>query len=133
MQSIYIDFFAVGLSAILYAIIYTVWYSKWLFGTLWLKHAGIKASEFKKRRWIRLFWNFILGLIIAYFIAFFEAYLNVTTVSDGMFIGFCFWLGFVVTSLFSPTRLASKSMVLLSIEGGVKLLAFLVMSGMIGA
>jgi hypothetical protein len=133
MDRIYIDFFAVGLSAALYAIIYFVWYSKWLFGVTWLKHSEIKAAELKKTRWIRLFWNFSLGLIIAYFIAFFEAYLSVTTVSDGMFVGFCFWLGFVVTALLSPAVWARRPMVLFFVESGAKLLSYLVMSGIIGA
>ncbi len=133
MDRIYIDFFAVGLSAILYAIIYFVWYSKWLFGITWLKHSDLKTTELKKTRWVRFFWNFIVGLIISYFIAFFEAYLSVTTVSDGMFIGFCLWLGFVVTTLLSPAVWARRSMVLFFIESGAKLLAYLVMSGMIGA
>jgi len=133
MYPIYIDYFAVALSAILYAIIYFVWYSKWLFGTLWLEHSGEKISELKKSRWIRLFWNFILGLIISYFIAFFEAYLSVTTVSDGMFVGFCFWLGFVVTALLSPAVWGKRPMILFFVESGAKLLAYLVMSGIIGA
>jgi len=129
MQPVYIDFLAVGLSAVLYAIIHVVWYSKWLFGSLWSEQGGGKG----RTPWIRFIWNFILGLIIAYFLAFFEAYLNVTTVSDGMFIGFCFWLGFVITTLFSPALLARKSIILFFIEGGAKLLAYLAMSGIIGA
>jgi hypothetical protein len=133
MDRIYIDYFAVGLSAILYSIVYFFWYSKWLFGVTWLKHSDVKPSELKKTRWVRLFWNFILGLIIAYFIAFFESCLHVTTVSDGMFVGFCLWLGFVVTALLSPAVWGKRPMILFFIESGAKLLTYLVMSGIIGA
>jgi len=133
MEQIYIDFFSVTLAAILYTLIYFVWYSKWLFGTSWAKVSGAKESELNKNRGSQIFWNFILGLVIAYFIAFFQAYLGVTAVSDGMFVGFCLWLGFVITTLLSPTVWVRRSMILLSIESGVKLLAYLVMSGIIGA
>jgi hypothetical protein len=133
MEPIDIDFVAVGLAAVLYAIIYFVWYSKWLFGETWIKHSDVKAAELKKTRWARLFWNFTLGLIISYFVAFFEASLCVTTVADGMFVGFCFWLGFVATALLSPAVWIRKPMVLFFIECGAKLLAYLVVSGMIGA
>jgi hypothetical protein len=133
MEQIYIDYFSVGLAALLYTLIYSVWYSKWLFGIIWSRASEIKESELNKNRWARLFWNFILGLVISYFIAFFQAYLGVTAVSDGMFVGFCLWLGFAITTLMSPTVWIKRSMILLSIEGGAKLLTYVVMSGIIGA
>ncbi len=114
LETIYIDYFAVFLAALLYAAIYLCWYSKWLFGP-------IKTAHF--------FLNCILGLVISYFIAFFEGYLGVTTVSDGMFVGFCLWLGFVVPTLLAPGVWDRKFFV----ESGVKLLTFLTISGIIGA
>lgn len=129
MESPPIDLFAVGIAAVIYTLIYFLWYSPWLFGPVWLKHAPGKVAKKK----VQLIWNFILGLVIAYFIAFFQAHLGVTTVSDGVFVGFCFWIGLVAPTLLSPAVWGRKDIVLFFIEGGAKLLSLLVMSGMIGA
>jgi hypothetical protein len=133
MDQIYLDFFSITIAAILYTIIYFFWHSKWLFKSTLIKHLSIEDEEFEKRRWIRLFWNFALGFTISFFIAFFEAHLGVTTVSDGMFVGFTFWLGFVVPTLLSPLVMFNRPIALFFVESGAKLLAFLVMGGIIGA
>lgn len=128
-----IDLLSVLIAAALYTIVFYVWYSKWLFGSNWIKCSGIKESDVRKNWGIRIFWNFILGLIMAYFLAFFNAYLNVTSVADGMFVAFCMWLGFVVPTQLFPVIWYKKAARLFFIETGAKLLSLLAMGGIIGA
>ena len=132
MESIQIDWLAVVIAAALNMVIGFVWYSKALFSKEWMKLADVKESEMKKRKGA-IFWEAVASLVIAYFLAFFEGYLNVTTVSDGAFVGFCAWLGFVATTQSAKITWEGKSLKLFFIESGYRLLAFLVMGGVIGA
>ena len=130
MGQIQIDLFTVVVAAILNMIIGFLWYSKWLFGHTWTKLQKIKVEEYSK---VSILYGFIVSLIIAYFIAFFEGSLGVTTVTDGMFTGFCFWLGFVATTEISSVIWGKAPFQLFVLNTGCKLLSFLVMGGVIGA
>ncbi len=132
MEDVQIDLFAVLIAAILYMFIGVIWYSKYLFGPLWIKLSGVKDADAGKDK-MQVLWSALVALLIAYFIAFFEAHLSVTTVSDGMFVGFCFWLGFVATTQISSVIWGKTPVQLFFINTGVKLLSFLVMGGVIGA
>lgn len=132
MEELQVDWLAIVIAAVLNMIIGFIWYSRALFGKVWLKLAEVKEAEIKKDK-LAVVWGLINSLIIAYFLAFFEGYLNVTTVSDGVFVGFCAWLGFVATTQISCVIWAGKPVKLFLVETGYKLLSFLVMSGVIGA
>jgi hypothetical protein len=130
MDQIQIDFLTVFIAAVLNMIIGFFWYSKWLFGPAWVKLAHVRGEKHSSAS---LFYGFIVSLVIAYFLAFFEAYLGVTTVTDGMFVGFCVWLGFVATTQISGVIWAQRSFQLFLLDTSCKLLSFLAMSGLIGA
>lgn len=131
MDNIQIDYFTVAVAAVLNMIIGFFWYSKWLFGSSWMKLCKIKEEDCKCK--MSLLYGFIVSLVIAYFLAFFEGYLGVTTVTDGMVIGLCIWLGFVATTQISSVIWGKEPLQLFAIHAGCKLLSFLVMSGVIGA
>lgn len=130
MDQIQIDPLTVVIAAVLNMIIGFFWYSKWLFGPTWMKLHKVKTEGHNK---MTLLYGLIVSLVIAYFLAFFEGYLGVTTVTDGMFVGFCFWLGFVVTTQISSVIWGESPFRLFVLNAGYKLLSFLVMSGVIGA
>lgn len=132
MEQIQVDFLAVFIAAVLYMVINFFWYSKWLFGKHWLKLSGMKESDMKHSN-LSMLWGFINALVLAYFLAFFEGYLGVTTVSDGMMIGFCLWLGFIATTQVTGVIWCKKPIQLFLLNTGAKLLSILVMSGVIGA
>jgi hypothetical protein len=132
MEEIQIDWLAILIAAALYMVISMIWYSKHVFGPLWMKLSGIKDSDIKDSK-IHIVWSGLVALVIAYFLAFFQAYLGVTTVSDGMFVGFCFWLGFVATTQIGSVIWGKTPFQLFLINTGAKLLSFLVMGGIIGA
>jgi len=114
------DFLSIGIASLLYVVIHFTWYSNWLFGD------GQKSLKGNLG-------NLFLGVIIAYFLSFFEGSLQVTTVSDGMFVAFCVWLGFVFTTEFSSVLWMKKPIHLFIIDTGANCLSFVVMGGIIGA
>lgn len=126
------DWVAIVIAAICNMAIGFIWYSKWLFRDTWLKLIGMKAKEVKGDSKTILS-GAIVALLIAYFLEFFERHLGITTVSDGMFLGFCVWLGFVATTQVCSVIWCRKPWKLFFIDTGCKLLSFLVMSGVIGA
>ncbi len=128
----YADWTAIVIAAILNIAISFVWYSKWLFGAAWMKLCAMKEKDRKATK-ATIFWAFVVSLVIAYFLDFFETQLDITTVSDGMFFGFCVWLGFVATTQISSVLWCKAPWKLFAINTGCKLLSFLVMSGVIGA
>jgi hypothetical protein len=130
MGQIQIDLLTIVIAAILNMIIGYFWYSKWLFGPKWMKLRKCKDECHNK---MSLLYGFIASLVIAYFLAFFEASLGVTTVTDGMFVGFCMWLGFVATTQISSVIWGRTPFELFALDTGYKLLTFLVMGGVIGA
>lgn len=130
MEQVQIDWFTVVIAAIINMVIGFFWYSRWLFGPTWLK---LKKMKEEKPTAPTLIYSLIISLLIAYFLAFFEGYLGVTSVTDGMFVGFCFWLGFVATTQISAVLWEKYPFRLFAIDTSYKLLSFLVMSGVIGA
>lgn len=128
MEAFQIDWIAVAIAAILNMIIGFVWYSPWLFG-----ESVCQKNKLTSNKIISFLLGFLNSIVIAFFLAFFEGYLDVTTVSDGMFVGFCLWLGFVFTTQLSPVIWQDRPFKLFLIDTGYKLLSFLVMSGVIGA
>jgi hypothetical protein len=132
MEGIQIDLFSLFVAAILNMIIGFFWYSKWLFGKTWMKLCHLTESNLKGKN-SHFFYAFLVSLVIAYFLSFFEAYLGITTVTDGMFVGFCLWLGFVATTQIGGVLWCKESLKLFAINSGCKLVSYLVMAGVIGA
>ena|SRR3989344_2496873 len=139
MEYGFIDWWVVAFIALIDQGIRWVWYSPWLFGRQ-SPHLGLWSSQKGK---ISFCFALATSWVIAFFLAFFEGYLGITTVSDGMFVGFCLWLGFVVTTQLSLViwginpmfgcRVNKQPLPLFLIDAGYKLLSYLVMGGMIGA
>lgn len=131
MGDIQIDGWTVLVAALLNMVIGFFWYSKWLFGPAWEKYRKMKMEECGGKSCF--VYMALVSLVIAYFLAFFESYIGVTTVSDGMFVGFCIWLGFVATTQIGSVIWNKTPWPIFFIDTGCKLLSFLVMSGVIGA
>lgn len=130
MEYVYIDWLVIILAAILNMVIGFLWYSKWLFGPLW----GKLSKHSQSGMTVKILASTLLtSLMIAYFLSFFGAHLRVTSVTDGMFVGFLLWLGFVVTIEFSSHIWCKTPYQLFLISSGYRLVTFLVMSGLIGA
>lgn len=129
MSFTHIDWLVIGIATLLNLLIGFVWYSRWLFGDLGKKFTKQEARD--RLKCIAI--EFVVSFIFAFFIFMFESALQVTTVTDGMFIGFLFWLGFVTTTQISFYIWNKKPIQLFLIDSGYRLLSFLVMSGLMGA
>lgn len=132
MENIQIDWSLVVIAAVVNMIIGWIWYSKWLFGPAWAKLSKHSEKEMKGSG-VTVFYGFLISLVTAYFLAFFGGYLGVTSVTDGMYVGFLFWLGFVATTQISSVVWCKKPFNLFVLNTAYKLLSFLVMSGIIGS
>jgi len=128
MKDFHLDWMVITIAAVLNMIIGYVWYSSWLFGSSVIRKKKITSYKI-------LFWTleFTLCWITAFFLAFFEGYLDVTTVSDGIFVAVCFWFGFIMTTQIGPVFWQSQSIKVFAIHTSYKLLSFIVMGGVIGA
>lgn len=127
MENLSLDYLSIAIAAVLYVLIHFCWYSPWLFRSVCMELDKAQVRS------LGMFVNLLMGCIVAFFLAFFEGYLNVTSVADGMFVAFCVWLGFVATTQFSPVIWHKTSIRLFFVHTGVKLLSYLVMGGIIGA
>lgn len=132
MDAYQTDWLAISIAALLNMAIGFLWYSKWLFGPTWLKLSQMKEKDAKPKGPVVL-WNFVVSLIIAYFLSFFQVQLGITNVVDGMYAGFLLWLAFVATTQISAVLWCKQPFKLFAIHTGFKLLSFLVMSGILGA
>lgn len=124
-----IDWLVIGIATILNMIMSAFWYSDFLFGTQWKKLNKIEL----RNDWKTVILGAVSSLIIAFFFYTFESALHVTSVMDGMMIGFLFWLGFIVTTQMSSFIYVKKPLQLFVIDTGYKMLSFLVIGGLMGA
>jgi len=132
MTSFQTDWILVVIAAVVNMVIGMVWYSKVLFGPAWAKLSEMKEKNMKPKAEAMVY-GFINSLVIAYFLSFFEGNLGVTNVTDGMLVGFLLWLGFVATTQIACVIWCKKPFKLFAIDTGGKLVAFVVMSGIIAA
>lgn len=132
MEEFLVDWLAVAVAAILYLVVGGVWYSKILFGPAWEKLSGVRPNDMPRGAG-PIIGSVMVAFIIAFFLAYFEACFDVTTVSDGMYLGSLIWLGFVATTQIGPVIWGKMPFRLFLINTGAKLLSFLVMGGIIGA
>jgi len=132
MEEIQIDWLVVAIGTILNMAIGFFWYSKWIFGAAWMKLAEVSEKHMKENK-SAIVYGVIVSFITVFFLALFEGFLGITTVSDGMFVGFCFWLGFVATTQISSVIWLRKPLHLFFIDTGYKLLSLVAIGGLIGA
>ncbi len=130
MEPIQIDWIVVFLAAVVNMLIGFVWYSRWLFGPLC---TDVKIPKKMSKAILQGVYGLLVSLVIAFFFSFFEAFLGVTNVTDGMFVGVCFWLGFVATTQISSVIWEGKPISMFFLHSGCKLLSFIVIGGLLGA
>ncbi|HSX14170.1 MAG TPA: DUF1761 domain-containing protein [Chlamydiales bacterium] len=128
----YIDWLVIVIATVLNMAIGFIWYSKWLFGPVWKKFTKHAEKDLRCNSKTMIL-GFIVSFMIAFFLFIFESALQVTSVTDGMIVGFLLWLGFVATTQMSTFIWNKMPFRLFLVHTGFKLLSFLVMSGLIGA
>ena len=127
---VHIDFLTVLVAAIVYLIIRGVWYSKQLFGNYWLNLKGISENNLRKKP-LAFLGNFLVALILSYFLSFVEVYLGATSFWDGVVAGFIIWFGFIFPVQFTEVIWIKKSGKLFWLESSCILLSLMVMGGIL--
>ena len=127
---IYVDLLTVLITAIVYMILKALWYSPFLFGKKWKKLREVKVRDIRKK-YISYPLNFIVALILAYFISLMEVYIGATSFWDGVVSGFVLWFGFVFTTQVPSIIWVKDSPKLFLIRNGFLLIAFMVMGALL--
>jgi hypothetical protein len=127
---VHIDLLTILITAIVYMILKALWYSPFLFGKTWSKLRAVKIKDIRSR-YVTYPLNFIVALILSYFLSLIEIYLGATSFWDGVVAGFVLWFGFVFTTQVTSIIWVKSSYKLFLIRNGFFLLAFMVMGAIL--
>lgn len=127
---LHVDFLTVFIAAIVYMVISLAWYSPFLFGNMWLRLSKLESKDVRNKP-LAIFCNFIIALILSYFISLIEIFLDVTSFWDGVIAGFIIYLGFVFTTQFTKVIWVKKTFKLFLLDNLCWLLSIMVMGGIL--
>ena len=100
-----VPIWGVVLAAVSAMVVGTVWYSPDVFGDMWMKLAGIKEAEMKKKMMAAMPVLVVVSLITAYSMALLLSYFHTavggTWMMDGFKVAVFAWLGFATTTIFA--------------------------------
>ncbi|MDE2041037.1 MAG: DUF1761 domain-containing protein [Patescibacteria group bacterium] len=123
-------------SAVAFAI-GAIWYSPILFGREWQELTKTSDAEIAAARasgmWKRYITQFIATIVAFCVLAFLAAAANLTTFTDGAFLGFLVWLGFSATEATSGLLWEKKPFKLVLIQSVGSLVTLVVGGAIIGA
>jgi len=130
-----VNYLAVLTCAIVAMGISYFWYSPFLLGKMWLDSIEKSEEEIRKEfKPVKTYGiSFVSYLIIAFSIARMMMYVNATTVTEGMRLGFLCWFGFTATTMTINALLEGKSLRLVLVDGGYHLIVFLIYGVILGA
>ena len=95
-----INFLAMLVSSIVVFVLGAVWYSPLLFQKPWLRLLNINSKTVHPKRMIILMiLNFIMIMVMAFFMNVFIVEMNALTLSKGWLIGFWIGFGFIATTM----------------------------------
>ncbi len=132
MEEVHVDKLTVFVAAIVYVIVGAIWYSPYLFGNLFMKLAGVKKKE-KSNMLPKIFAEFVVALVIAYFISLLLGFLGATSTMDGIYAAIGVWLGFVVTTHSCAVIWGKMPWQLYLLHMGFFFVGFSVIGGIVGA
>ena len=132
-----LNFWPVLIASVIGFGISSLWYSPILFGKEWLALLEITDADMREMR-ERGVWRSYLSQLVAMLVtfsvlAFAVLSLNITNGSDGAFLGFLAWLGFMVPVSLSGWLWKKESFKLILIESIGYLLILVVGGAIIGA
>jgi hypothetical protein len=136
LPTVTIDYIPVLLATIVSMVIGFLWFSA-LFGKVWMREMKFTAKDMaaakKKGMGKNYMLVFITTFITAYVLAHFVQYLNLTTATAGLQLGFWIWLGFFATTQLGMVLWENKSWTLYIVTTLHNLVSLLVMSSILVA
>ena len=132
MQPVYINYFAVLLSALVSMGLGALWYSPLLFGKQWIALMGFtpEKMEAAKAKGMGKSYSiaFVGSLVMACVLANFVSSMQITAVGAALQLGFLAWLGFVATVSLGQVLWEGKSWKLYWILNTYQLVSLLISS-----
>ena len=129
-----VNFLAVLVAAVAYMVIGALWYSSLMFGNYWIKLMGLtdkKTQEMKKAANKAYAFSTISALVMSYVLAVFIRIADISMLTEGLYLGFIVWLGFVATITLQSVVFEGKSKELFVLNNGYNLVGILVMAAIL--
>jgi len=128
-----VNILAVLASGVAGVVIGMAWYAPTVFGSLWMKEAGLdpnssKMEEGKKKMPLHAATAFVAGVVLAWVMAYFALVWGSATLGSALELGFWIWLGFMVPGHLSSVLWEGKSLKYFAINAGFWLVNTLVVA-----
>lgn len=131
-----VTFWPVLVAAIAAFIVSALWYSPILFGKEWMALTKMSAADMAAAKakgvWKLYVVQFIVSLVTFGVLAFLVGSSSAAGASDGAFLGFIAWLGFIATALVGGMLWEKKTFKLILIQGVCTLLTLVIGGAIIG-
>lgn len=132
-----INFWPILVATIVSFGIGALWYSPILFGKEWMTLSKIKESDWDEAKakgpWKAYVVQFIAIFVTYAILGFLVSATNAATATDGAFLGFLVWLGFVATDAAGALMWEKKPMKLVLINIVATLLTLVIGGAILGA
>ena len=130
-----IDLWIVVLAGVIGMVIGMLWYSQMFFGKAWQRMSGISDEAMKRHKNAMgpsMLGGLIAQFVMAYVLAMLvEVFGVLETFSDGVWLGFIVWLGFVATTMLGVVLWEHKPIKLYFINSFYWLVSMAVMGGIL--
>ncbi len=136
MQEFQVNYLAVGAAALATAFIGALWYSPLLFHKLWVKAHGYseeKVEQMRKTAGRAFVMSFFCYVVMAFVLAIFASYADVSTVPQGAFLGLLVWIGFLATLGLTAHMFSEKPLSTYLIDAAYQLVYAVVMGVILAA
>lgn len=132
MGDIAINYLALVVAAFAATALGALWYTPKVFGTPWMRAAGITPgpmSEADKKGMLpRVLVGFVCQLVTAYVFVHFASLFGVASVSGALQLAFWAWLGFTAVTTMQPILWEKKPIMYFVINAGYQLASFVLIA-----
>ena len=123
-----VTFLPILFAGIANVVIGFIWYHPKVFGSIWMRHAGLSPEKVEagmKKMPMMAFVAFLAAVLAAYVMNHFGIAWGVFDWIGGIELGFWSWLGFVVPAMLGSVLWEGKSITYFSITAGYWLVSFI--------
>lgn len=133
LLSLDMNLWAVLVAAVATVILGSIWYSPPVFGTAWMKLAGVKEKDMKKEgMWKRYLVLFVGQIVMSFILANLANAVPVVSAAEGALLGIMVWLGFVATISMGSVLWENKPIKLYCLNNTYNIIQFALMGAILG-
>jgi hypothetical protein len=131
MPVVTVNYLAVLAAAVLSMVVGYIWYHRRVFGTAWMRHAGMTEAKARKDAGMAMVSMFLVALVANYVLAHFIDYTYARTFAAGMRTGLWAWLGFSGPVFFTIAAFERRPVQWFTISAGYQLCVLLLNGGLL--